>query len=114
MLIYGLADPVTGTPAQPNADLVFEKAAELFGLMSSPIRLRIVSELCRGELNVGQLLDRVETTQPNLSQHLAMLYRAGVLGRRRDGTQVYYRIGNASAAAICRSVCIDIASDEGH
>jgi len=48
-----------------EADDVFEQASELFGLMSSPIRLRIASELCREELNVTQLLDRVSATQPN-------------------------------------------------
>lgn len=97
------------TRTADDAALVFERAAELFGLMSSPIRLRIVSELCQRELNVSQLLERVDTTQPNLSQHLAMLHRSGVLARRREGSQVHYRIGHAGAAAICRSVCIDIA-----
>jgi ArsR family transcriptional regulator len=99
-------------PTQPTeeADLVFEKAAELFGLMSSPIRLRIIGELCRGELNVTQLLERVAATQPNMSQHLSALYRGGVLARRRDGAQIYYRIGNENAAAVCRAVCTDIAS----
>ncbi|WP_372526682.1 ArsR/SmtB family transcription factor [Piscinibacter sp.] len=97
------------TPAT-DADHVFEQAAELFGLMSSPIRLRIIGELCRGELNVTQLLERVAATQPNMSQHLSTLYRAGVLARRRDGSQIYYRIGNERAASVCRAVCTDIAS----
>ena len=97
-------DPTTA------ADQVFEQAAELFSLMSAPIRLRIISELCRCELNVSQLLERVAATQPNMSQHLATLYRAGVLARRRDGAQIYYRIGNERAAAVCRAVCIDLAS----
>ncbi len=92
------------------ADQVFEQAAELFSLLSAPIRLRIISELCRSELNVTQLLERVAATQPNMSQHLATLYRAGVLARRRDGAQIYYRIGNERAAAVCRAVCVDLAS----
>lgn len=91
------------------SEQVFEQAAELFGLMSSPLRLRIVSELCRGELNVGQLIERIGSTQPNISQHLAVLYRGGVLARRREGSQVFYRIGNAGVSAICRSVCVDLA-----
>jgi ArsR family transcriptional regulator len=100
------------TPPVTDVDQVFEQAAELFGVMSSPIRLRIIGELCRGELNVTQLLERVSATQPNMSQHLATLYRAGVLARRRDGAQIYYRIGNERAAAICRTVCTDIASSD--
>lgn len=97
------------TSRNDEADRVFEVAAELFGLLSSPIRLRIVGELCRGELNVTQLLERVAATQPNMSQHLSALYRAGVLARRRDGAQIYYRIGDQHAAAVCRAVCTDIA-----
>lgn len=102
----------TDTTSHADADQVFEQAAELFSLMSAPIRLRIISELCRSELNVTQLLERVAATQPNMSQHLSTLYRAGVLARRRDGSQIYYRIGNERAAAVCRAVCTDIASAE--
>lgn len=105
----------TGPPAALNGDdsagseRVFANAAELFRLLSTPIRLRIISALCLGEKNVSQLLAEIDTTQPNMSQHLATLYRAGVLGRRRDATQIYYRIGNQRAAAMCRSVCTQIA-----
>jgi ArsR family transcriptional regulator len=44
-----------------------------------------------------------------MSQHLATLYRAGVLARRRDATQIYYRIGSERAATLCRAVCMQIA-----
>ncbi len=106
-------------PAQPdpaadsgdNGMQVFEVAAELFSVLSSPLRLRILSALCQGERSVGQLLEQVPTTQPNMSQHLSVMYRAGVLARRRDGTQIVYRIGNVSASNICRSVCVDLAID---
>lgn len=101
---------MTTSDPHTTADQVFEQAAELFGLMSAPIRLRIISELCRSELNVTQLLERVAATQPNMSQHLSTLYRAGVLARRREGSQIYYRIGNDRVAAVCRAVCTDIAS----
>ena len=101
------------TSEPQDAEHVFERAAELFGLLSSPLRLRIVSELCRSELNVGQLLERIDTTQPNMSQHLAVLYRAGVVARRREGSQMHYRIGSVGAAAVCRSVCVDIAIQDG-
>jgi ArsR family transcriptional regulator len=81
----------------------------LFGLLSTPIRLKIISALCHGEKNVSQLLAEIDTTQPNMSQHLSTLYRAGVLGRRRDATQIYYRIQNERAASVCRAVCTQIA-----
>ena len=95
--------------ATDESDEVFSTAAELFKLLATPIRLKIISALCRGEKNVSQLLQDVATTQPNMSQHLSSLYRAGVLSKRRDATQIYYRIGNERAAALCRAVCTQIA-----
>ncbi len=95
--------------AQDESEAVFATAAELFSLLSTPIRLKIISSLCRGEKNVSQLLDDIDTTQPNMSQHLSTLYRAGVLGKRRDGTQIYYRIESERAATLCRAVCTQIA-----
>ena len=97
------------TRPDDESDRIFASAAELFGVLATPIRLRIISALCQGEKNVSQLLDEIETTQPNMSQHLATLYRAGVLGKRRDSTQIYYRIVNEQAASICRTVCTQIA-----
>jgi DNA-binding transcriptional ArsR family regulator len=85
--------------------VVFERAAAMFAVLSTPIRLRIISELCQGERNVGQLLGSIDVAQPNMSQHLNMMYRAGVLGRRRQGAQMFYRIADESAAMVCRAVC---------
>ena len=41
------------TAADADAEAVFEKAAEVFRVMSAPMRLRIISALCDGEKNVG-------------------------------------------------------------
>ena len=88
---------------------VFELAAELFGVLATPMRLRILSALCREEKSVSQLLSEIETTQPNLSQHLNVLYRAGVLAKRKSGTQVIYRVQSEQAVTICRTVCTQVA-----
>ena len=98
-----------GTAAADESDGVFNSAAELFQLLATPIRLKIISALCEREKNVSQLLSEIATTQPNMSQHLATLYRAGVLTRRREATQIYYHIGNQRAATLCRAVCMQIA-----
>ncbi len=96
-------------PADEESDEVFASAAELFKLLATPVRLRIISALCGQEKNVSQLLAEIDTTQPNMSQHLAALHRAGVLARRREATQIYYRIASEPAAALCRAVCTQIA-----
>jgi DNA-binding transcriptional ArsR family regulator len=92
-------------------DEVFDKAAELFAVLSTPIRLRIISQLCQGEKNVGQLLESIDVAQPNMSQHLNMMYRSGVLGKRRQGAQIFYRIADETAVVVCRAVCTQVAMD---
>ena len=105
----------TTSKAAPNAasesDQVFDLAAELFRVMSAPLRLKIISSLCDGEKNVSELLSEINTTQPNMSQHLNTLYQAGVLGKRRDGVQIYYRIVNQRVVTLCRAVCTQIAAE---
>ena len=93
-----------------KSDKTFESAADLFRVMSAPLRLKIINCLCDGEKNVSYLLTKVNTTQPNMSQHLNTLYQAGILGKRRDGVQIFYRIADQRIVSICEAVCHDIAA----
>ena len=95
--------------AMSDEDRVFESVAELFAVLSTPIRLKIISAVCHGEKNVSELLAQIDTTQPNMSQHLSTLYRSGVLAKRREGTQVYYRLQSERVATLCRAVCSQVA-----
>jgi len=114
-----LDNPPTQTPtalpldgsALSSSDQVFHDAAKTFRVMAAPLRLKIISALCQGEKNVGELLQSIDTTQPNMSQHLHTLHRAGILGRRRDGVQIYYRIVNESVVGMCRAMCVQLAID---
>lgn len=90
-------------------DRVFESAAELFAVLATPVRLKIISAVCQKEKNVSELLAEIDTTQPNMSQHLATLYRSGVLAKRREGTQIYYRLQSERVALLCRAVCTQVA-----
>jgi DNA-binding transcriptional ArsR family regulator len=92
-------------------DAMFELAAETFRVMSAPMRLKIINCLCDEEKNVGQLLEEIDTTQPNMSQHLNTLFKAKILGRRREGVQIYYRIINKRVVTLCRALCTQIAID---
>ena len=89
-------------------DQVFELAAELFQIMSAPMRLKIISCLRDGEQNVSYMLSKINTTQPNMSQHLSTLYKAGILGKRREGVQILYRIVDERVALLCRAVCTQV------
>ena len=113
MLIFtramGAMDKMIESDGQVERVRVFELAAELFGVLATPMRLRILSALCDREKSVSQLLQEIDTTQPNLSQHLNLLYRSGVLAKRKEGTQVIYRVQSEKAVMLCRTVCTQIA-----
>ena len=94
-----------------SMDAMFELAAETFRVMSAPMRLKIINCLCEEEKNVGQLLEEIDTTQPNMSQHLNTLFKAKILGRRREGVQIYYCIINERVVTLCLAVCTQIAID---
>ena len=109
---WSAQDKETAVASEESED-VFAAAAELFSVLSTPVRLKLISALCRSEKNVSQLLSEIDATQPNMSQHLATLYRAGILARRREGTQIFYRIQSERAAMLCRAVCTQIATEIG-
>lgn len=92
---------------------VFESAAELFGLLANPQRLRILRAICEGERSVSEIVALTQASQPNVSQNLALMYRHGVVARRRDGTQIYYSVKNELIVDLCRTVCTQIAMRQG-
>jgi DNA-binding transcriptional ArsR family regulator len=66
-------------------------AAEL-RVMAEPNRIRLLGLLNEGEASVQELTDRLATTHANVSKHLAVLHRAGMVSRRRDGNSVRYTL----------------------
>lgn len=92
-----------------SEDRVFESAAQLFALLATPLRLKIISAVCEKEKNVSELLALIDTTQPNMSQHLTALHRKGVLSRRREGAQIFYSLQSERVAMLCRAVCTQVA-----
>ncbi|MBK9440837.1 MAG: helix-turn-helix transcriptional regulator [Comamonadaceae bacterium] len=100
--------PEVASAGLVKTDQTFEAAADLFRVMSAPMRLKIINCLCDGEKNVSYLLTRVNTTQPNMSQHLNTLYQAGILGKRRDGVQIFYHIADQRIVSICEAVCHEV------
>ena len=73
----------------PDADQVVA-AAEAFGMLSDPTRLRLLWLLCRAEADVSSLVERVGVARPAVSQHLGKLRLAGLVVSRREGRRVVY------------------------
>jgi ArsR family transcriptional regulator len=69
-----------------------EYVAERLTLVANAKRLLILCELAKGEVSVGALQARVGLSQSALSQHLAKLREAGMVGTRREAQTIHYRI----------------------
>ncbi len=96
---------MTDSTDNTSSAQVFDRAAEFFGVLATPARLRIIGALCSGERNVSHLLEVIKLSQPNMSRHLNVLYKAGLVAKRRSGPQVFYRIADASVVKICETLC---------
>ena len=88
----------------------FDAVAAYFGVLSEPTRLRIMHAICEEEKTVSQIVEELGATQTNISRHLNLMYRSGVLARRKEGNQVHYRAADPAMVEICRSVCNRIAA----
>lgn len=69
-----------------------EKAARSLKAMSHPIRLKVLCLLGEDELSVQDIVERVGTSQSNISQHLAILREKSILNTRKDANRVLYRV----------------------
>lgn len=82
-----------------------ELVAARFRVLGEPNRLRLIAALEKGEMNVTELVAATELTQANVSRHLQTLTDAGMLGRRKEGLNVYYFIADESLFKLCELVC---------
>ncbi len=89
---------------------LYEQVARYFSLLADPTRLRILSSLCGEERAVHEVVEAIGLTQANTSRHLNILFRAGVVDRRREGSTVFYRVVDPNFVDICRTVSITVAS----
>lgn len=76
-------------------------------------RLKILNSVCKGEKSVGEIVTAVDSTQANISRQINLLYRGKILARRKEGTQVFYRIEDQKTLTMCQSVCSEIADRLG-
>jgi DNA-binding transcriptional ArsR family regulator len=77
-----------------NARPVHEIKANLFRVVGHPARVRILELLREGERSVGTLQAELDLDSGGTSQHLAALRRIGIVEARREGTSVFYRVGD--------------------
>lgn len=80
---------------------IFELQAGVCLALANPRRLQILSLLKDGELQVGEMLRKIDINKANISQHLSILKQKGLLVSRRAGTSVYYRLASPRITEAC-------------
>ncbi|MFD1506807.1 ArsR/SmtB family transcription factor [Georgenia yuyongxinii] len=77
---------------------IYEIKAELFKALSHPVRIRTLELLSAGDRPVSALLADIGIEASHLSQHLAVLRRAGAVTKARQGNSVTYSLADPSVA----------------
>jgi DNA-binding transcriptional ArsR family regulator len=72
--------------------LVFERQAEIAKAVAHPLRVAVIDFLKDGEKCVCDIAEHLGAERSNVSRHLAVMVRAGVLSCRKDGLKVLYTL----------------------
>ncbi len=87
--------------------------AARFKVLADPTRLRLLHALESGEKNVTQLVTATGGLQANISKHLALLANAGMVGRRKEGLNVFYFIADETILRLCALMCSKLQKEFG-
>jgi DNA-binding transcriptional ArsR family regulator len=101
------------SPAADDLQPIFESVGRIFGVLGEPARLRILHALCGQERCVNDIMQATGLAQANVSHHLARLYQAGLLVRRREGAQVFYRVAPRAPLDLCRVIAAQVMVQHG-
>jgi DNA-binding transcriptional ArsR family regulator len=85
-------------------DEVYRLQAEVLKTLSNPKRLEIIHLLAEGPREVSRLAEELGISQPNVSQHLALMRSAGVVDSERDGREVRYRLSDPEIILACETM----------
>lgn len=86
-----------------------------FRVLADRTRLRLLNLMRTDEVCVCFLVEILKTNQPKVSRHLAYMRRAGIVGARRDGPWMHYRIvepSDSDAARVLKEVLSWLANDQ--
>ena len=83
-------------------DQTSTQLADLFSALSDPTRLRIISVLLDGEMNVGEIANQLAMTESAVSHQLRGLRHMKLVRGRKNGRQVYYALDDDHVAKLYR------------
>lgn len=97
-----------------EGDADIDRASRALKAMSHPLRLKILCTLGDQEVSVQDIVERVGTSQSNISQHLAILRDKGILTSRKDANRVFYKVSDNRTLALIGMMREVFCSSSGH
>jgi DNA-binding transcriptional ArsR family regulator len=93
--------------ASPDSlpDGLVELVAERFRALGEPMRIRLLERLRHDEASVLDLARALDSTPQNVSKHLGVLLRTGIVARRKEGNFSYYSVADDAVFELCATVC---------
>lgn len=85
------------------------KVAERLAVLGQVVRLRLVEQLAAGAATPQELADALGLSQQNVSKHLQILHRSGLVTRRPDGANVFYALKDESTVKLLEDVVSSVA-----
>jgi DNA-binding transcriptional ArsR family regulator len=82
-------------------DEITRLQAEVLRVLAQPSRLELLHRLADGPAEVSRLAAAIGASQPNVSQHLAVLRSAGLVEPERHGREVRYRLADPDVLRAC-------------
>ncbi|TRZ69857.1 MAG: ArsR family transcriptional regulator [Bacteroidetes bacterium] len=89
---------------------IFELHADVCKALGNPLRIEVIDLLQDNELCFTDILEVTGGLKSNLSQHLSVMTKKGILKVRKDGQCNYYSLSTKKVAQACqlmREVLID-------
>ncbi len=82
-------------------DKYLEKLAHQFKILGDKTRLKILMLLKDKELPVNKIVEQIKTTQANVSKHLKLLHKHGIVKKKQVKSSVFYSIKKECIFEIC-------------
>ena len=111
MRIFYIKQMTAALAARPSSRQLSEledsaqSAARLLKMLASEQRLLLLCRLIEGEASVGVLAEHAKLAQSAASQHLAKMRAEGLVGTRREGQTIYYRLADPVAMRVLDILC---------
>ena len=87
------------------SSLEIEATASRLAAVAHPLRLAIVCLLAQGERSVNEICEALWTSQPNISQHLSILFNRNLVSTRKNANRIFYSLSDDRLNALLPLIC---------